>query len=138
MLAWAAWQLQFSTTACGTLRKHVTKPSPQPAAPDCTVVRNATTVLCTKTFLRPPSGDFYCCTRPHPSWKKKLRIQFSGQPSRELSLVLHINRRLSTGRRNVFRRSLMTILTIYADLTPGQELRGVQADDAGGSRATRV
>ena len=32
----------------------------------------------------------------------------------------------------------MTILTIYADLTPGQELRGVQADDAGGSRANRV
>ena len=75
---------------------------------------------------------------PHPSWKKKLRIQFSGQPSRELSLVLHINRRLSTGRRNVFRRSLMTILTIYADLTPGQELRGVQADDAGGSSGARV
>ena len=32
---WAAWQLQFSPTACGTLRKHVTKPFPQPAAPDC-------------------------------------------------------------------------------------------------------
>ena len=36
MLAWAAWQLQFSPVACGTLRKHVTKPFPQPAAPPCT------------------------------------------------------------------------------------------------------
>ena len=35
MLAWAAWQLQFSPAACGTLRKHVTKPFPQPTAPDC-------------------------------------------------------------------------------------------------------
>ena len=35
MLAWAAWQLQFSPTACGTLRKHVTKPFTQPAAQDC-------------------------------------------------------------------------------------------------------
>ena len=35
LLAWAAWQLQFSPAACGTLRKHVTKPFPQPAAPDC-------------------------------------------------------------------------------------------------------
>ena len=35
MPAWAAWQLQFSQAACGTLRKHVTKPFPQPAAPDC-------------------------------------------------------------------------------------------------------
>ena len=34
--AWAAWQLQFIPTACGTLRKHLTKPSTQPAAPDCT------------------------------------------------------------------------------------------------------
>ena len=34
--AWAALQLQFSPTACGTLRKRVTKPLPQPAAPDCT------------------------------------------------------------------------------------------------------
>ena len=38
MLAWAAWQLQFSPDACGTLRKHVAKPFPQPAAPDCIVV----------------------------------------------------------------------------------------------------
>ena len=30
------WQLQFSLTVCGTLRKHVTKYFPQPAAPDCT------------------------------------------------------------------------------------------------------
>ena len=28
------WQLKFSRIACGTLRKHVTKPFPQPAAPD--------------------------------------------------------------------------------------------------------
>ena len=35
LLAWAAWQLQFSPAACGTLRKHVTKLFPQPAAPDC-------------------------------------------------------------------------------------------------------
>ena len=35
LLAWAAWQLQFSPTACGTLRKYVKKPLPQPAAPDC-------------------------------------------------------------------------------------------------------
>ena len=34
-LARVAWQLQFSPTACGTLRKRVTKPFPQPAAPDC-------------------------------------------------------------------------------------------------------
>ena len=36
-LAWSACQLrlQFSPAACGTLRKHVTKPFPQPAAPDC-------------------------------------------------------------------------------------------------------
>ena len=33
--AWAAWQLQLSPTACGTLRKHVTKSLTQPAAPDC-------------------------------------------------------------------------------------------------------
>ena len=37
LLAWAAWQLQFSPSACGTLRKHVTKPCPQPAAPDCSL-----------------------------------------------------------------------------------------------------
>ena len=36
LLVWAAWQLQFSPAACGTLRKHVTKPFSQPAAPDCT------------------------------------------------------------------------------------------------------
>ena len=35
--AWAAWQLQFRPTACGTLRKRVTKPFPQPAALDCIV-----------------------------------------------------------------------------------------------------
>ena len=29
LLAWAAWQLQFSPTACGTPRKDVTKPFPQ-------------------------------------------------------------------------------------------------------------
>ena len=37
LLAWAAWQLQLSPAACGTLRTHVTKPFLQPAAPDCTV-----------------------------------------------------------------------------------------------------
>ena len=31
MLAWAAWQLQFSPMVCETSRKHVTKPFPQPA-----------------------------------------------------------------------------------------------------------
>ena len=36
--AWAAWQLQFSPTAYGTLRKHLTKPFTQPAAPHCTLV----------------------------------------------------------------------------------------------------
>ena len=36
---WAAWQLQFSPAACGTLRKHVTKPFPRPAAPDCIITR---------------------------------------------------------------------------------------------------
>ena len=50
LLAWAAWQLQFSPTACGTLIKHVAQPFPQPAAPDCTVhpackVRGAVTVI---------------------------------------------------------------------------------------------
>ena len=39
LLAWAAWQLQFSPAACGTSRKHVTKPFPQPAAPDCRTLR---------------------------------------------------------------------------------------------------
>ena len=38
MHAWAAWQLQFSPAACGTLGKHVTKRFPQPAAPDCSTV----------------------------------------------------------------------------------------------------
>ena len=33
-LAWAAWQLQYSLMAGGTLRKHFTKPFSQPAAPD--------------------------------------------------------------------------------------------------------
>ena len=33
LLAWAAWQLQFSPTACRTHRKHATKPFPQHAAP---------------------------------------------------------------------------------------------------------
>ena len=37
LLAWAAWQLQFSPAACGTLRKHVTKHFPQPAAPPGTI-----------------------------------------------------------------------------------------------------
>ena len=41
LLALSAWPLQFSPTACGTLRKHVTKPFQQPAAPDCTTVLNA-------------------------------------------------------------------------------------------------
>ena len=35
LLAWAAWQLQYSSVACGTLRKHFTKPYSQPDAPDC-------------------------------------------------------------------------------------------------------
>ena len=35
-LAWAAWQLQYITTACGTLRKHFTKPFLQVASPECT------------------------------------------------------------------------------------------------------
>ena len=35
LLAWAAWQLQFTPSACGTLRRHVTKHFPQPPAPDC-------------------------------------------------------------------------------------------------------
>ena len=38
LLAWAAWQLQFSPPACGTLRKHVTKPFPQFAAPLCSAL----------------------------------------------------------------------------------------------------
>ena len=33
-LVWAAWQLQYSPTACGTLRKHFS----QPAAPDCKLI----------------------------------------------------------------------------------------------------
>ena len=37
MLTWAAWQWQFSQAAWGTLRNHVTKPFPQPAAPLCIV-----------------------------------------------------------------------------------------------------
>ena len=32
-LAWAAWQLQYSPTAWGTLRKQFTKPSEQVAGP---------------------------------------------------------------------------------------------------------
>ena len=39
LLAWATWQLQFSPTVCGTLKTHVTKQFPQPAAPDCIVYR---------------------------------------------------------------------------------------------------
>ena len=35
LLAWAAWQLQFSPAAWGSLRKHVAKPFLQPAAPLC-------------------------------------------------------------------------------------------------------
>ena len=35
LLAWAAWQLQYSPTACGTLRKHFTKPFLRVAAPEC-------------------------------------------------------------------------------------------------------
>ena len=35
LLARAAWQLQFSPTACRTLKIHVTQPFPQPAASDC-------------------------------------------------------------------------------------------------------
>ena len=35
LLAWAAWQLQFSPAARGTRRKHVTKPFTQPAVQDC-------------------------------------------------------------------------------------------------------
>ena len=35
LLAWAAWQLQYSPTACGTLGKHFTKPFLQVAAPEC-------------------------------------------------------------------------------------------------------
>ena len=38
LLARAARELLFSPTACGTLRKHVTKPFPHPAAPDCTIL----------------------------------------------------------------------------------------------------
>ena len=41
MLDWAAWQLQFSPAACGTLRKHVTKHFPQPAAQTVNYVRFA-------------------------------------------------------------------------------------------------
>ena len=33
--AWAARQLQYSPTACGTPRKHSTKPFSQPYDPDC-------------------------------------------------------------------------------------------------------
>ena len=36
MLAWPAWQQQYSLTAYGTLRKQFTKPFSKPAAPDCT------------------------------------------------------------------------------------------------------
>ena len=35
LLAWAAQQLQYSPTSCGTLWKHFTKPFSQPDAPDC-------------------------------------------------------------------------------------------------------
>ena len=38
LLAWVAWQLQYSPTACGTLGKHFTQPSEQVAAPDCMLV----------------------------------------------------------------------------------------------------
>ena len=33
LLAWAAWQLQYSLTALGTLRKQFTNPSEQVATP---------------------------------------------------------------------------------------------------------
>ena len=36
MLAWAAWQLQYTAHILGTFRKHFAKPSEQVAAPDCT------------------------------------------------------------------------------------------------------
>ena len=36
LLAWAVWQLQYNPIACGTLRKHFTKPFLQVAAPECT------------------------------------------------------------------------------------------------------
>ena len=36
MLAWAAWQLQYILMAWGTLRKLLTKPSEQVAAPPST------------------------------------------------------------------------------------------------------
>ena len=36
MLDWAAWQLQYSPTAWGTIRKHFTKPLEQVAAPPST------------------------------------------------------------------------------------------------------
>ena len=35
LLAWAAWQLQYSLTAWRAFRKHITKPPEQVAAPDC-------------------------------------------------------------------------------------------------------
>ena len=57
MLAWAAWQLQFSPTACGTLRKHVTKPLTQPAAPDC---RGRSSLF---LFLGQASDHFIHCLR---------------------------------------------------------------------------
>ena len=37
LLAWAARQSEYSSTACGTLGTHFTKPFSQAAAPDCRV-----------------------------------------------------------------------------------------------------
>ena len=43
LLAWAAWQLQFSPMACGTLRKHFTEPFTQPSCrPGLYISRNWT------------------------------------------------------------------------------------------------
>ena len=55
MLAWAAWQLQYSPTACGTLSKQLTKPSERVAAPPSSIQEVYTVaeliILCQQTVF---------------------------------------------------------------------------------------
>ena len=52
LLAWAAWQLQDSPTACGTLRYLFTKPLEQVAAPPGTyyIVQLSIIIECSTIF----------------------------------------------------------------------------------------